>query len=285
MLDPSPSIISIVLFGAALLVLVLDRVRSQGSLPPSLRYLGALFGLLALADWFSFSVAIWIMAFFAFLALREYFSLLDLRLEDRWAILAAYLAIPFMVYFIFIDWYGLFIISIPVYVFLVIPFLAALGGGEGKGIVYSIGALDFGLFLFVYCMGHLGYLAFFSVRMTLLLVMSVAVCDLLCRFLPLRNPVIRFLTGAIIVCAGAWALSPWTGIPPWHSLALGLIIPFMVQAGHFTLRAIESDLGVRPDALEPGRGLVLDSLKAYLFSAPIVFHYLRWFLGWGDILR
>ncbi len=285
MLDPSPSPLSILLFGAALGLLIFDRIRSRGALPPSVRYLGALFGLLALADWVSFSLAIWIMAFFAFLALREYFSLLDLRLEDRWAILGAYLAVPFMVYFIFIDWYGLFIISIPVYVFLVIPFLAALGGGEGRGIVYSIGALDFGLFLFVYCMGHLGYLAFFSVRMALLLVMAVALCDLLCRFLPLRHPAPRFILGALLVGTGAWALSPWTGIPRIHSLTLGAIIPFLVQAGHFTLRAIESDLGVRADALEPGRGLVLDSLKAYLFSAPIVFHYLRWFLGWGDIVR
>ena len=283
MLDPSPSWISIALLGTALILLALDRFRSRATLPPSLRYLVALFGLLALADWLSFSIAIWIMAFFAFLALREYFSLLDLRMEDRWGILGAYLAIPFMVYFIFIDWYGLFIISIPVYVFLVIPFLAALGGGDGKGIVYSIGAIDFGLFLFVYCMGHLGYLAFFSVRMTLLLVMAVALCDLLCRWLPLRHPLPRFLTGVLLVTGGAWLLSPWTGIPRLHSAALGILIPFLVQAGHFTLRAIEADLGVRPEALEPGRGRVLDSLKAYLFTAPIIFHYLRWFLGWGDI--
>jgi phosphatidate cytidylyltransferase len=285
MLDPSPSILSLVLFVVALISLVLDRIRSQADLPPSLRYLAALFGLLALADWVSFSVAIWIMALFAFFALREFFSLLDLRIADRWSIVGAYLAIPFMVWFIYTDWYGVFIISIPVYAFLVIPFLAALGGGDGRGIVYSIGAIDFGLFLFVYCMGHLGYLAFFSVRMTLLLVMAVAFCDILCRWLPLRHPLVRFVAGAIIVSAGAFLLSPWTGIPRAHSIALGIIIPLLVQAGHFTLKAIESDLGVRPDALEPGRGLVLDSLKAYLFTAPVVFHYLRWFLGWGDILR
>jgi len=285
MLDPSPSLLSIALFGAALALLLLDRIRRRAALPPPLRYLAALFGLLALADWLSFSFAIWLMAFFAFSALREYFSLLDLREEDRWAVLGAYLSIPFMVAFIFIDWYGLFIISIPVYVFLVIPFLAALGGGDGHGIVYSIGAIDFGLFLFVYCMGHLGYLAFFSVRMALLLVLAVAGCDLICRRLPLRRPATRFLAGAALVTTGALALSSWTGIPRVHSIALGIIIPLLVQSGRFTLRALEKDLGVRPDALEPGRGLVLDSLKAYLFTAPIVFHYLRWFLHWGDIVR
>ena len=67
-----------------------------------------------------------------------------------------------MIRFIQIDWYGMFIISIPVYAFLVIPFLIALGGKQTEGTVFSIGAIDFGLFLLVYCIGHIGYLAFFS---------------------------------------------------------------------------------------------------------------------------
>ena len=59
--------------------------------------------------------------------------------------------------------------------------------------------------------------------------------------------------------------------------------PFLVLCGNHTLRTLEDDLGVAPEKLEPGRGLLLDSLKAYLFSAPPVFHYLRWFLDWGNL--
>jgi len=285
MLDPSPSVFSIALFALSVLILWADRLRARAALPPSLRYLAALFGLLALADWYSYTLALWLMAFSSFTALREFYSLLELRPGDRWAVLGAYLSVPFMVWFIHIDWYGLFIISVPVYVFLVIPFLAALGGGERRGIVLSIGAIDFGLFLFAYCMGHLAYLAFFSVRICLLVVAAVAVCDLICRGLPLRRPLQRYLISAALSVAGMALLSGWSGIPRGHSIALGVLVPLLVQAGHFTIFAIEEDLGVRPDALEPGRGRVLDSLKAYLFTAPIAFHYLRWFLNWGDLVK
>ena len=58
-------------------------------------------------------------------------------------------------------------------------------------------------------------------------------------------------------------------------------LPLLVFGGRFTLRVIEIDLCVAPDRLEPGRGLILDTLTPYLFPAPIVFHYLRWFLDWG----
>ena len=72
-------------------------------------------------------------------------------------------------------------------------------------------------------------------------------------------------------------------IPLKHSVALGFIIPIFVSLGRFTLRQIEQDLGIRADRLQPGRGRTIESLKSYLFTAPIVFHYLRWFLKWGDL--
>lgn len=46
-----------------------------------------------------------------------------------------------MILFIQVDWYGMFIISIPVYAFLVILSLIALGGKQAEGTVFSIDAL------------------------------------------------------------------------------------------------------------------------------------------------
>ena len=127
-----------------------------------LQYLWAFFLILTIAELVSFAVAVWILAVMCFVSLREYFSLVDIRRQDRWGILGAFISIPFMIYFIQIDWYGMFIISIPVYAFLLIPFLVTLGGKQADGTIYSIGAINFGLFLFVYCFGHIGYLALFS---------------------------------------------------------------------------------------------------------------------------
>ncbi|GAG82783.1 unnamed protein product, partial [marine sediment metagenome] len=49
-----------------------------------------------------------------------------------------------MIYLIQIDWYGMFIISIPVYAYLVTAFLATVGGDEREGTVFSIGMINFG---------------------------------------------------------------------------------------------------------------------------------------------
>ena len=78
------------------------------------------------AETIAFTAGIWILALVCFRALREYFSLVHIRLQDRLGILGAYLSIPFMIYFIQIDWYGMFVISIPVYAFLAIPLHSSL---------------------------------------------------------------------------------------------------------------------------------------------------------------
>ena len=95
----------------------------------------------AVCERVSVTAGIWILALVSFWALREYFSLIHIRLQDRVGILVAYLSIPFMFYFIQIDWYGMFIVSIPVYAYLAIPLFVSLGGRETKGIVLSTGPI------------------------------------------------------------------------------------------------------------------------------------------------
>ncbi|MBU1700639.1 MAG: hypothetical protein KJ970_11790 [Candidatus Eisenbacteria bacterium] len=284
MLDAAPTPFSLGVFAFITLLLLAGSVsRGRFRMPPHTSYFWGFFLLLSVADWISFRLAIWLFAGFSFLALREYFSLVDFRLQDRWGILGAYLSIPFMTYFIHINWYGMFIISIPVYAFLLIPFLVAIGGGVSRGAVFSIGAIDLGLFLFAYCMGHIGYLAYFSVRMAMLLIFTVAVCDLILRKLLLGKTLLGYMIATLVTVILTLLVSPWTTIPRIHSAILGVMVPILVVGGNFTLRGMEEDLGVSPDRLEPGRGLVLNSLKPYLFPAPIVFHYLRWFLHWGNL--
>jgi phosphatidate cytidylyltransferase len=282
-LDDSPSICSLIVL-AALSVVRGGALLSRGrfAAPDSLRPLWGIFFAIAVAEWLSFTVALWVLAVLSFCALREYLSLVDIRLADRWGILIAYLSIPFMFYLIQIDWYGLFIISIPVYAFLLVPFFVALGG-RSEGIVFSVGALDFGLFFYVLCMGHLCYLMFFSERIAMLMVATVVAADLI-RKLPLsRSVALRLLLQMFAAVSIFLGLSRWTAVPVVHSVALGILVPVCVCLGRFTLNAIEGDLGIRADRLQPGRGRLIGALKCYLFTAPAVFHYLRWFLKWGDL--
>jgi len=247
-------------------------------------YLWAFFLFFVLSEFVSFAVGIWVLAALSFLALREFFTLVDLRIEDRWGMVAAYLAIPFMFYFIQANWYGMFIISIPVYAFLVIPIAITLSGREVEGSVLSIGALDLGLFLLVYCIGHIGYLAFYSTWTAILVVAAVAICDLFAWLLkardrdPMRSVAYQLFAPLPVIALLALAVRPWTGIPLVHSLILAVGIPGLVAIGCQTIDHLEADLGIDRRRLQPGRGEVINTMKSFVYVGPVVFHYLRYFL-------
>ena len=65
-----------------------------------------------------------LFAFVSFAALREYVTLTNTRHADRWTLLGMFLiVIPVQYYLIWIDWYGLYSIFVPVYCFLAMPAL------------------------------------------------------------------------------------------------------------------------------------------------------------------
>jgi len=279
-----PQLYSLLILGVlSILLLAHTFFPSRFAVPSYFRYLWTFLLILNVSEWISFTLAVWLLAFFSFLALREYFSLVDIRLQDRWGILGAYVSIPFMFYLIQVHWYGMFIISIPVYTFLVVPLLIALGGDDSKGTVFSIGSIDFGLFLFVYCVGHIAYLALFSTWMAAFLIVGVALCDLVGRapqlkdHTGLKGTLLRYLLSAPLTVAVSIGMSGWMSLPMQHSLILGLLIPVLVLAGNFALAAIESDLGIAKDRLLPGTGQIIHGIKSFLFTAPVVFHYIRYF--------
>jgi phosphatidate cytidylyltransferase len=282
--DAPQAAVAAIFAALTLLVLLGHRVGVTRAVATYLPYLWAFFLFFTLAELVSFALGIWVLAALSFLALREYFTLVDLRIQDRWGMLAAYLAIPFMYYFIQIDWYGMFIISIPVYAFLVIPAVVALGGRDPEGSVLSLGALDLGLILLVYCIGHIGYLAFYSTWTAIVVVVSVAVCDLFAWLLkardrgPLRRIAYQILAPAPVIALLALAARPWSGVPLGPSIALAVGIPALVAVGCHMIDHLEVDLGIDRTSLRPGRGLVINTVKSFVYVGPVVFHYLRYSL-------
>ena len=283
-ISQAPDMVLLGLFvGLSVGALIHSRIGLPAPVAIYLPYVWAFSLVFVLSEVVSVRVWVWVLAILSFLALREYFSLVDVRIQDRWGILTAYLAIPFMYYFIQTDWYGMFIISVPVYAFLVTPFAVALGGGKPEGTILSVGIIDLGLFLLVYCIGHVGYLTHYSTWMAVFLVASVSVCDLLAYLLRARSRstlpsiLLQILVPGPILVALGLALAPWTAIPWQHSFVLGFLIPALVAIGCFTIDRMEADLGLDRDHLTPGRGEILNTLKSFLYVAPIVFHYLRYF--------
>ncbi len=276
---------ALVLLVVGLLLTIEIMNKGRFALPGYLGYFWIFLLICVITDFFSFTPAVWLMAVVSFRALREYFSLVDLRLEDRWGILGAYLSIPFMIYLIQIDWYGFFIISIPVYAFIIVPFLVTLGDSQGHGSLLSIGAINFGLFFFVYCLGHIAYLAYFSTWLVLLLLLAVVGCNVARAITARHGRFPGFFLSCLVSLALTLGLRSWTLVPIGPAVFLGFLIPVLVQMGNYSVGVLERDLGISPADLEPGRGRVLDSLKSYLFTAPIVFHYLRWTMKFGELIQ
>ncbi|MDH5232659.1 MAG: phosphatidate cytidylyltransferase, partial [Gammaproteobacteria bacterium] len=93
----------------------------------------------------------------SFLALKEYLSIIPTRRADRRVLFWAYIAIPIQYYWIHEQWYGMFIIFVPVYLFLFIPFRMILIG-ETKNFLHAVGTIHWGVMTMVFSISHVAYL-------------------------------------------------------------------------------------------------------------------------------
>ena len=248
------------------------------------KYITYLFFVMLISETVSFYLACWLWIVLSFLALREYFSLVDIRLQDRFAILIAYTSVPFMMHLIYYNLYNIFIISIPVYYFLLIPLLVALGGKISEGAISSIGIICLGMFLFVFCLGHLVYMSNFSIWMTGTIVIGVSVCDVI-SFIAFRSRMAEWIKIVIIyvvsipfTVAVSIGFSGWSGIPMPHSAILGALLPAIVIGARYVIRYVSKDLGVIEEDLRPGRGAIITYLGSLVFAGPIFLHYIRYFV-------
>src|SRR4029453_18621517 len=61
--------------------------------------------------------------------------------------------LPLQYYLVWIEWYGLFSIFIPVYAFLALPILAALSG-DTRNFTERAATVQWGLMISVFCISH-----------------------------------------------------------------------------------------------------------------------------------
>jgi len=114
-------------------------------------------GVFTLALVFDRTISLVFFAFLSFLALKEYLSLIPTRRVDRAVLFWAYLAIPVQYLWIEMEWYGMFIIWIPVYMFLFLPMRMVLQGETG-GFLRAAGTLHWGLMTMVFSISHVAFL-------------------------------------------------------------------------------------------------------------------------------
>lgn len=229
----------------------------------------------------------------SFLALKEYFTVIPTRKADRAAMLLSYLSIPFILYHVYIPWYNMFVLTVPVYVFLLLPVVLALQR-ERAGMVLSLGKIAFGVMFLVYCLGHVGYLFIMDPRwfVSVLLLTELADQSQTCLSrlwgtapLPMDSEtgVRKNWTGvvlsAVVTVLACVVLARFNGWSPVHCIVIGVLISVLAVLGDLVVFSIRQDLGIAgPRAIVPGRGLILDRMRALCYTAPVMFHYLRYFL-------
>ena len=246
------------------------------------------------------AVSIAFFAFLSFLALKEYFSIIHTRRADRRVLFWAYLAIPVQYWWVAREWYGMFIIFIPVYMFLLLPMRMVMIG-ETREFLRAAGVIHWGLMTTVFSISHLAYLLVLpatdgnpagGVGLVLYLVFLTQFNDVAQyvwgRWLGRRRIIPRvspnktwegFAGGVLTTVVLALVLSPWlTPFSPALALAAGLLIGVGGFVGDVTISALKRDIGVKDAGnLLPGHGGILDRIDSLTYTAPLFFHFVYYF--------
>lgn len=292
---------------ASLLVRVLRLLRPNIDLSEVLqrvRTWWVMAGVFLLALVLSRSVSLAFLGLISFLALKEYFTLIPSRRADRRVMFWAYLAIPIQYWLVAIEWYGTFIVFIPVYMFLALPTRMLLTG-QTSGFLRSAGMLHWGLMTSVYSVSHAAFLLVLRPADAPELLSGPGLL-LTLVFLTQFNDIAQFLWGKTLgrrkvvplVSPGktwegllggvgttillAMLLGPWlTPMNLLQSFGAGVIIGIGGFFGDITISAVKRDLGVKDmGGLLPGHGGVLDRIDSLAFTAPLFFHYVYWLFPW-----
>lgn len=259
----------------------------------------AMVALLALA--FSSGTAGVTLLFFlvSFFALREFASLTYTRRGDHPALVAAfYLVLPLQYLLVGTGWYGLFTVFIPVYAFLLLPILSALGA-DSRHFLERTSKVQWGLMVCVFCISHVPALLTLPVegfegRQMLLIAYLVIVVQ--------GSDVLQYIWGKLLgKHKVAPELSPsktWEGLiggigsavalgttlawatpfNHWQAALMALLICLMGFFGGLVMSAIKRDRGVKDwGTLIEGHGGMLDRVDSIIFAAPVFFHVLRYF--------
>jgi phosphatidate cytidylyltransferase len=237
-------------------------------------------------------------ALVSFFALREFVTLTDTRRGDHHALLAAFfVAIPVQYYLVWIEWYGLFSIFIPVYGFLLMPVIAALRQDTGNFLT-RVSAQQWALMICVYCASHVPALltldvpgfAGKQVLLVAFLIIVVQGSDVLQyvfgklfgrhKVAPLLSPSKTWegLVGGVLSATALGAALFWiTPFSPLQAAGMAFVICVMGFFGGLVMSAIKRDRGVKDwGRMIAGHGGVLDRVDSIVFSAPIFFHMTRY---------
>ena len=240
-----------------------------------------------------------LFALASFAALREFLTLTHYNRADHWSLLACFFVVlPLQFYFVAIDWYGMYAVFVPVYVFLLLPVMSALRGST-RDFLIRVSETQWALMICVYCLSHVPALLYLQIpgfegRNVILiayLIFIVQLSDVMqyvwgkllgrTKVAPNLSPsktwegLIGGVLTATAVGTALWWMTPFS---PLQAAIMCLLITLMGFFGGLVMSAIKRDRGVKDwGHLIVGHGGFIDRLDSVIFAAPIFFHVTRYY--------
>lgn len=253
-----------------------------------------LLGLFTIAMLANRSLSIGFFAFVSFLALKEFLSLIPTRRAHRRVLFWAYISIPIQYYWVAEASYSLFIIFIPIYMFLFIPLRMVLIG-DIKEFLKSVGILHWGLMTMVFSVSHVAYLLVLpedfnpqggGASLVLYLVLLTQINDAtqylwgksigrkkLQLKIETRKTWGGLIGGSLSTIALAMLVAPFmTNFQLVDSLIAGIIIVLGAFIGDVTMSALKQDLNLKHSGSYFSSG-VLGRVDGLIYTGPLFFHF------------
>ncbi|OTA14797.1 putative phosphatidate cytidiltransferase [Xenorhabdus vietnamensis] len=240
-----------------------------------------------------------LFAVMSFFALREFITLTPSRRSDHGALFWCFFVfMPMQYVLVGMQWYGLFLVFIPVYVFLFLPAWAALVG-DTTHFLERVAKIQWGMMVTVFAISHAPALLMLdipnyknqNVNLLLFLMIVVQMSDVLQYvfgklfgkrpIVPKLSPnktVEGFAGGILASVLLGMALFWVTPFSLWEAGLMSLAITLMGFIGGLCMSAIKRDRGIKDfGGIIEGHGGMLDRIDSLCFAAPIFFHLTRYF--------
>ena len=257
--------------------------------------------VLALAFLFGKEGVVLLFFLVSFYALREFLTLTYTKRADHSPMVAAfYVVLPLQYTLVWLDWYGLYSIFIPVYVFLLLPILAAIGGDTHR-FLERTSKVQWGLMICIYCISYVPAILTLTIPdyegspllLIAFLIIVVQGSDVFQyiwgklfgkhKVAPLLSPsktwegLIGGIFSATILGSVLHIITPFSVL---QAAGMSLMVCLMGFFGGLVMSAIKRDRGVKDwGNMIEGHGGMLDRMDSLIFSAPIFFHLIRYWWG------
>lgn len=247
-----------------------------------------------------------LFACISFQGLREYFAVTRVRKADQRALFwSMFVVLPIQYILVYVGWYGMFAIFIPVYAFVCLAIFTTLRG-DAQDFLARCAKIFFGVMIVVYFVSHIAmlpklhlidpsgnsFLHYHGEFVLFLLIVSQGndVCQYIWgkslgkhKIAPRLSPnkTWQGFIGGVVSSAGlAMLLSYLIPLNLWQSACLGVAIACLGFAGDIIMSSIKRDAGIKDyGSLLGGHGGVLDRIDGLAIAAPVYFHILRYYAG------